>query len=256
MNAPAESLLRYDPPVIIPKSADKKSAKGRPPKPLKSKPQQPADSLLRLRKSITATLEDIKQKNENLLNLMFPPRRWEEANKEWVQKVCSEPSTRVDVVNLEEELDKKLLQTRAMETGICPLRRQLYTECFDELIRQVVLICAERGLLLLRVRDEIKMTIAAYQTFYESSMVFGVRKALHDEQDKVALKDRISDLENLKEELIEKLDYQKKKCVEVKKMAAEKQEVQEKKCTEEIQSLRKNNQQMKVQLEGLLTAKK
>ncbi|KAM9799828.1 axonemal dynein light intermediate polypeptide 1-like isoform 2-T2 [Syngnathus typhle] len=216
MNAPAESLLRYDPPVIIPKSADKKSAKGRPPKPLKSKPQQPADSLLRLRKSITATLEDIKQKNENLLNLMFPPRRWEEANKEWVQKVCSEPSTRVDVVNLEEELDKKLLQTRAMETGICPLRRQLYTECFDELIRQVVLICAERGLLLLR----------------------------------------ISDLENLKEELIEKLDYQKKKCVEVKKMAAEKQEVQEKKCTEEIQSLRKNNQQMKVQLEGLLTAKK
>ncbi|XP_049590858.1 axonemal dynein light intermediate polypeptide 1-like [Syngnathus scovelli] len=256
MNAPAESLLRYDPPVLVPKSADKKSAKGRPPKPLKSKPQQPADSLLRLRKSITATLEDIKQKNENLLNLMFPPRRWEEANKEWVQRVCSEPSTRVDVVNLEEELDKKLLQTRAMETGICPLRRQLYTECFDELIRQVVLICAERGLLLLRVRDEIKMTIAAYQTFYESSMVFGVRKALHDEQDKVALKDKISDLENLKEELIEKLNHQKKKCVEVKKMAAEKQEAQEKKCTEEIQSLRKNNQQMKVQLEGLLTAKK
>ncbi|XP_037108675.1 axonemal dynein light intermediate polypeptide 1-like [Syngnathus acus] len=256
MNAPAESLLRYDPPVLVPKSADKKSAKGRPPKPRKSKPQPPADSLLSLRKSITATLEDIKQKNENLLNLMFPPRRWEEANKEWVQRVCSEPSTRVDVVNLEEELDKKLLQTRTMETGICPLRRQLYTECFDELIRHVVLICAERGLLLLRVRDEIKMTIAAYQTFYESSMVFGVRKALHDEQDKVALKDRISDLENIKEELIEKLDYQKKKCVEVKKMAAEKQEAQEKTCTEEIQSLRKNNQQMKVQLEGLLTAKK
>ncbi|XP_019736129.1 axonemal dynein light intermediate polypeptide 1-like isoform X1 [Hippocampus comes] len=256
MNAPAESLLRYDRPVLVPKSADKKSAKGRPTKVLKSKPQQPSDSLLRPRKSITATLEDIKQKNEDILNLMFPPRKWEEANKEWIQRVCSEPSTRVDVVNLEEELDKKLLHTRAMETGICPLRRQLYTECFDELIRQVVLICVERGLLLLRVRDEIQMTIAAYQAFYESSMVFGMRKALHDEQDKVALKDKISDLENLVEELMEQLQQQKKKCVDVKKMATEKQQAQEKKHTEEIQTLRKNNQQLKVQLEGVFTAKK
>ena len=42
--------------------------------------------------------------------------------------------------------------------------------------------CAERGLLLLRVRDEIRMTIAAYQTLYESSVAFGMRKALQAEQ--------------------------------------------------------------------------
>lgn len=44
--------------------------------------------------------------------------------------------------------------------------------------------CAERGLLLLRVRDEIRMTIAAYQTLYESSIAFGMRKALQSEQGK------------------------------------------------------------------------
>lgn len=49
----------------------------------------------------------------------------------------------------------------------------------DELIRQVTVNCAERGLLLLRVRDEIRMTIAAYQTLYESSIAFGMRKAPH-----------------------------------------------------------------------------
>ena len=38
---------------------------------------------------------------------------------------------------------------------------------FDEIIRQVTLSEPERGLLLLRVRDEIKMTIAAYQTLFE-----------------------------------------------------------------------------------------
>ena len=54
----------------------------------------------------------------------------------------------------------------------------------DEVIRQVTINCAERGLLLLRVRDEIRMTIDAYQTLYESSIAFGMRKALMSEQKK------------------------------------------------------------------------
>ncbi len=58
---------------------------------------------------------------------------------------------------------------------------------FDELIRQVTINCTERGLLLLRVRDEIRMTIAAYQTLYESSVAFGMRKALQAEQGKAEL---------------------------------------------------------------------
>jgi dynein light intermediate chain len=34
------------------------------------------------------------------------------------------------------------------------------------------------------VRDEIKMTIQAYQTLYESSIAYGMRKALMAEQKK------------------------------------------------------------------------
>jgi hypothetical protein len=52
---------------------------------------------------------------------------------------------------------------QARETGICPVREELYSQCLDELIRQVTISCAERGLLLLRVRDEMRMTTAAYQ---------------------------------------------------------------------------------------------
>ena len=40
--------------------------------------------------------------------------------------------------------------------------------------------CAERGLLLLRVRDEINMTLEAYKTIYESSTGFGCRKGNDD----------------------------------------------------------------------------
>ena len=42
------------------------------------------------------------------------------------------------------------------------MREELFSQCFDEIIRQVTLSESERGLLLLRVRDEIKMTIQAY----------------------------------------------------------------------------------------------
>ena len=53
----------------------------------------------------------------------------------------------------------------------------------------------ERGLLLLRVRDEIKMTIAAYQTLYQSSVTFAMRKQLQAEHGKADLEKRIAELE-------------------------------------------------------------
>jgi len=58
----------------------------------------------------------------------------------------------------------------------------------------VTINCAERGLLLLRVRDEIRITIAAYQTLYESSVAFGMRKALASEQGKSDLERKVHDL--------------------------------------------------------------
>lgn len=126
---------------------------------------------------------------EVLLQFFF--REWTENGQLWVQHVSSTPATRLDVVNLQEELDRRLQQRQARETGICPVRRELYSQVFDELIRQVTINCAERGLLLLRVRDEIRMTIAAYQTLYESSVAFGMRKALQSEQGKADMQKKV-----------------------------------------------------------------
>ena len=50
----------------------------------------------------------------------------------------------------------------------------------------------ERGLLLLRVRDEIRMVMSSYQTLYESSIAFGMRKALLADQKKRELQARVS----------------------------------------------------------------
>ncbi|KAM9329596.1 axonemal dynein light intermediate polypeptide 1-like [Gastrophryne carolinensis] len=166
------------------------------------------------------------------------------------------PSTRMDVVHLQEELDMKLQQRQARETGICPVRRELYSQCFDELIRQVTINCAERGVLLLRVRDEIRMTISAYETLYESSVAFGMRKALQAEQGKSDMEKRIADLEQEKKDLERQVNEQKAKCDAIERREAERCQVEEKKHAEEIQFLKRTNQQLKAQLEGIIAPKK
>lgn len=128
---------------------------------------------------------------EDILNRILPPREWTNEGQLWIQYVSSTPATRLDVINLQEKLDQQLQQRQARETGICPVREELYAQCFDEIIREVTINCAERGLLLLRVRDEMRMTIAAYQTLYESAVAFGMRKALQTEQGKSEMETRI-----------------------------------------------------------------
>ncbi|XP_023271020.1 axonemal dynein light intermediate polypeptide 1 [Seriola lalandi dorsalis] len=255
MLPPTESLLKYNTPVLVSKSTDRKSPKGRP---LRVSPQQPVDSgpVPPPPKPKSASTEATKQENEEVLNAILPPREWTEGNQLWVQQVSSAPCTRTDVVHLEELLDMKLQQRQARETGICPVRRELYSQCFDELIRQVTINCAERGLLLLRVRDEIQMTIAAYQTLYESSVAFGMRKALQAELGKADMEERISDLETEKQALKDQLNEQKAKCDAIEKRENERRQLEEKKHAEEVQALKKSYQQLKTQLEGIIAPKK
>lgn len=93
--------------------------------------------------------------------------------------------------------------------------------CADELIREVTITCAERGLLLLRVRDEIRMTIAAYQTLYESSIAFGMRKALQAEQGKADMEARIKQLEAEKKDLEHQVQELKAKAEAIEKREGE-----------------------------------
>ncbi|KAM6910529.1 axonemal dynein light intermediate polypeptide 1 [Xenentodon cancila] len=201
----------------------------------------------------SALADAARQEHEDILDSILPPREWKNGNELWVQKVSSAPSTRGEVVNLGERLEKLLQEKQARQVGICPIRRELYSQCFDELIRQVTVTCAERGLLLLWVRDEIKMTIDAYQTLYESSIAFGMRKALLAEQGKDDMINRISDLENEKQDLMKQLNEQKALCDAIEKREAEKRLLEEKKYNEKIDSLTMTNKQLKAQLEGIIT---
>ncbi|XP_069559914.1 axonemal dynein light intermediate polypeptide 1 [Brachyistius frenatus] len=255
MIRPGDSLLQYENPVLVSKSTDRKLTKGRP---LRVSPQQPADSapIPPPPKPKTGPSGASRLDNEEILNAILPPREWMEGNQLWVQQVSSAPCTRTEVVNLEELLDRKMQQMQARETGICPIRRELYCQCFDELIRQVTINCAERGLLLSRVRNEIQMTTAVYQTLYESGVAFGVRKVLQVEHCKTDMEKKISDLEDENQALKKQLNEKEAKCDAIVEREAEKRQVEEKKHLEQIQFLKKTNQQLKTQLEGIIAPKK
>lgn len=130
------------------------------------------------------------------------------------------------------------MERQARESGICPVREELFSQCFDEIIRQVTLSEPERGLLLLRVRDEIKMTIAAYQTLYQSSVTFAMRKQLQAEHGKAELEQRIEELEAKKTKLENKVIELKSKIEAIDKRNRERREVEAKKRETELDFLR------------------
>ena len=74
---------------------------------------------------------------DDMVNSMLPAREWTEETGTWMQHVSKEPATRLDVVTLQEMLDQRLAERQAREAGICPVREELYAQCFDELIREV-----------------------------------------------------------------------------------------------------------------------
>ncbi|XP_040545660.1 axonemal dynein light intermediate polypeptide 1 [Gallus gallus] len=253
MIPPPDSLLRYNPPMLVSRRTEKRSPEALP---LKGTPQpSPPPGPVPPSRPRTTAAASAKEPQE-ILNAILPPRSWEEDNRLWVQEVSSVPSTRLDVVQLQEQLDLKLQQRQARETGICPVRRELYSQCFDELIRETTINCAERGLLLLRVRDEIQMTIAAYQTLYESSIAFGMRKALQAEQGKSDMEKRIEELEEEKRELERLVSEEKAKCEAIEKREIERRQIEEKKHAEEVQFLKRTNQQLKAQLESIIAPNK
>jgi len=88
-----DSLIRYDTPIMIATVGGK---------PKKGKKTGNSDSALPPLEGTNAT--------EDILNAILPPREWTEENQLWVQYVSAHPATRLDVVNLQEALDRKLQQ--------------------------------------------------------------------------------------------------------------------------------------------------
>lgn len=139
-----------------------------------------------------------KAQVDDILKMIFPPRAMTYENKDYVQNISTEDPLKEDITMLALKLQQKLKERQARVKGICDVRYEIYDEAFNELIRQVAINCPERGLLLMKVRDEMKITTAAYKALYESSVVFGVRKQVQAEAGVKSMENQIKELERNK----------------------------------------------------------
>lgn len=187
---------------------------------------------------------ELNAKLEDMLNSMLPPREWVEESGTWVQYVSHEPASRLDVIALQEQLDNKLNERKARETGICPVREELYAQCMDELIRQVTIDGPERGLLLMRTRDEIRMTVDAYKTLFANSVNFGIKKQLRSEQGIPELENSVKDLEEQKAALELEVYELRSKLDIIEKRENERRLADEKRRKEELDFLKYQGQHL------------
>lgn len=233
-----ESLVKYDEPTIVSTNLGKKNQKGK-----KQAPMNAADK----------TQKDKEKRDRAYLDSILPPREFTTLGNLHVSYVSPKPATQVDVITLERELDNLIATKMVRETGICSKREELYAQCFDELIRQITINCAERGFLLVRVRDEQKMNIQAYQTLYESSIAYGMRKALMAEQYKSDMEAKIKSLEKECDDLDQEIIQREQEIEDMIK--TEEQEFLDEKAKhdEEVQHLLELNEDYQKELKQLLS---
>jgi dynein light intermediate chain len=219
-NQPRESLVQYNPPEI---HDNNNNANKTPSKSLNSP------------NKIKSKSDAKKSALNDILNSILPARQYNDPDSGLLlqQSVSTANCSREDVLLLQQRLDERLAARQARENGICPIREELYSQCFDELIRQATIESPERGLLLLRIRDEIRMSIASYQTLYSSSITFGMKKTLQAESGIVDLQNKLSALEADNKQLQGQLMDQKALHESIEKRINENKAVEEKKQQEE-----------------------
>ncbi|CAL8094537.1 unnamed protein product [Calicophoron daubneyi] len=206
---------------------------------------------------VTAALLDPQaartvESTEGILRSIMPPRRFQVGDSLYVQEVSSCPASRMDVIQLTQQLDQQLEVRGAKMTGICPVRRELFSQVFDELIRQLTIHCAERGLLLLRVRNEVATTLAALQSIYSSGVVFGLQKSLAREADRNRQTARINQLEHEILQLRKKIQVEALNCRALEEKEANRLAAATRRAEDDVNFLRKGHDQLKAQLEDVL----
>ena len=191
-------------------------------------------------------------KSQDVLNSMFPPKKWMKDNQIWMKMISSTPATKSEVSKLAEDLDLALKDREANAFGICNIREEIYSECFDELIRQITISCAERGSLLHRIRDEMRMTKEAYHHLYESSVTFGIRKALLARQEKERLEKKLKENTEEVNDLKQQIKKLSKQLEEIEDKYDNERKLENEKNESEIKRLRKRSNQIKEALERFL----
>jgi dynein light intermediate chain len=228
MSGPRKGLLKWDPPVAIddPEQGQKR-------KPL-------------------APTAGVDQMTREVMNSLFPATEFTEDGVRYMQQVSINSVGKSDVQKLRTQLTNLLAARTARPTGVCLIRSDIYSQCFDEVVRQVTVDNNARGRLLARVREHYRAMVHAYKELYGTTLDWGSRKMMqvdlgfpdlhvyHSE-----LREKRRTLELQANDLQIKLDNLEKKLAEMKGL-------REKDRADEIAFLKRQGQMTKAQIDMVI----
>jgi dynein light intermediate chain, axonemal len=122
-----------------------------------------------------------------LLRAMLPNHVWRDERGEWVQTISAADQSRPELALMAGKLDGQLKALQARQQPVCSARTFLFSDAFDEMVRQVTIECPVRGLLLLRVRDQMRMSLEIYVELHRDGSEFSALKAETAAQELAAL---------------------------------------------------------------------
>jgi dynein light intermediate chain len=166
-----------------------------------------------------------------------------------VQSISHEQIDRNHLRDLKDVFDYKLRDSKARMSSLCPVRRAIHSMLFDELLRQVAIDNPERGLLLLRIRDELQMTLDAYQSLYEAASDYGQMKLQEGTTGKPEMLSRIKDLTAENDALKKEVKRLQTKHLAILRCVEERQETDKKKFAEERAFWERTRQRLVAHLE-------
>merc|ERR1711991_682639 len=125
----------------------------------------------------------------------------------------------------------------------------IYKDCFDELIRQITCTCPERGELLAELQAEVAETQRTYDMLFESACQYGARKAI--ERDKRTMSAQADELNKDVLRLENRVNEMRAKYEGLEKRFQERRMADQKKHEEEVNFIKKGNQQLITEIKRL-----
>jgi dynein light intermediate chain len=152
------------------------------------------------------------------LDTILPPKKIHENGLIFYHFVSCNSAIVNDIIKLHKNLLIKMKIRKAKESRFCPIREELYNECFEEIIRQIIINCLQRGDLLNRIKLEMNYEINYYRQLYESLIDFSLRKVLQEKKKEKMLeikREKLKkEIENLESEIEAKNNMLKKRIEE------------------------------------------
>lgn len=159
---------------------------------------------------------------------------------------------KIDFANLRNSLNERIKRRNLNKSGLCPERHELIKDCFDEIILKLTNIDPEQGVILSHIRDELNMTSDSYKKLYESSVSFGINKAITARQQNEKLHAKIDEVFREKVNLMKENEYLKRMLKAMEDGEQTKREEEISQCKSELRRLRSQNEQIKRGLEHFL----